>query len=437
MIIILLYTDSNEPVSKALLSRGSDLGGTFVPLSLSQLVSEVTFGARWRWHNLMIDPSRSALINRLVSFDCLLPAARWKSSYFEKQQVWSWLRVALQRFAYCTAIPSSFSLMGCMGMLSDEHQHANGLVSGIGVANLTEPLEASSVEIAQVYRTIAAGRSSSDPRPLFKRTSSSPVFVARLGNRIAFAGAPLTSDCKERIRQFVVRSSQLTHRRIFECCFMVKGEDLEYRSIRFHTGSAVTVSTFHRSACCWAEKRCLWRLNMELVKKFAFAPAVENPSGNFRFRFQLDFDSEVVWPDVDFDTSHPSTRYLDEAHAAVLQLHFEASAALVEFSAPAHAFINEHLGTVIMRRKHPFLEASSSSNRHHLGTCLLTNIEVAEPSPYVTIEYLVHEAIHQCLYTEEVNHGAFVNVASTERIRSPWTRNSIPAHSLIHACFVW
>ena len=103
----------------------------------------------------------------------------------------------------------------------------------------------------------------------------------------------------------------------------------------------------------------------------------------------------------------------------------------------AAAFVDEHLQTVLVRRSPASGSASSSSNRDHVGTCVLTNLDASADPVLVCVEALTHEAIHQWLYRVERSCGPLCDLDATRRYRSPWSGNRIPLHSLIHASFVY
>jgi HEXXH motif-containing protein len=155
------------------------------------------------------------------------------------------------------------------------------------------------------------------------------------------------------------------------------------------------------------------------------------------FAFALDFESERVWPDMPFDTSSSLARYPLPDRDEVLEI-VEAVARLSGARAPrALNFINAHMKTVLLRRSGAIADASSASNREHVGFCVLTNMHVPADRVLLCAEALVHESIHQYLYKTEAQTGNFCDLSEARTYRSPWSGKRIPLHSLIHACFVW
>jgi HEXXH motif-containing protein len=155
------------------------------------------------------------------------------------------------------------------------------------------------------------------------------------------------------------------------------------------------------------------------------------------YAFDVDFDSLLAWPDLPYDTASPVSRYPEESRPEILQI-LAAVRSTVRSRAPlALAFVNEQLEHVVIRRSSTIDGASSSSNRALVGFCLLNNIHIPPDPVLVSVEALVHEAIHQYLYRTEVESGNFCDLTELRTYRSPWSGKRIPLHSLIHASFVW
>jgi HEXXH motif-containing protein len=155
------------------------------------------------------------------------------------------------------------------------------------------------------------------------------------------------------------------------------------------------------------------------------------------YTFDLDFNSLLVWPDLPYDTASPVSRYAEESQPEILEV-LGAAGSIVRSRAPkALAFVNEQLEHVLIRRSSAIDGASSSSNREFVGFCLLSNIHIPPDRVLVSVEALVHEAIHQYLYRTELTSGNFCDLSELRTYRSPWSGKRIPLHSLIHASFVW
>ena len=68
-LILLLYTDEADPVASVLLNQAARLHCEVMAMSLSQLVREAVVGPVWKWAGRTIDPSRTALVNRLLTIE--------------------------------------------------------------------------------------------------------------------------------------------------------------------------------------------------------------------------------------------------------------------------------------------------------------------------------------------------------------------------------
>jgi HEXXH motif-containing protein len=155
------------------------------------------------------------------------------------------------------------------------------------------------------------------------------------------------------------------------------------------------------------------------------------------YAFERDFDSGLAWPDLPFDTASPASRYPPAARSDIEHV-MRAAADLAGRRAPATlAFVNRHARRLVIRRSDTIDGASSSSNRMLVGSCLFTNLHLAQDRVHVCVEGLLHESIHQYLYRTEIDHGNFCDLDDTRTFRSPWSGNRIPLHSLVHAAFVW
>jgi hypothetical protein len=83
---------------------------------------------------------------------------------------------------------------------------------------------------------------------------------------------------------------------------------------------------------------------------------------------------------------------------------------------------------------------SSVSLAYNAGVSLLINTHVADASPAVVADALLHEAIHSLLFIYEEIAGPFVtDVKATEEVRivSPWTGKTLALPAFLHACLVW
>jgi hypothetical protein len=175
-----------------------------------------------------------------------------------------------------------------------------------------------------------------------------------------------------------------------------------------------------------------------LLHDLSFCDGAASPGGRPPvFTFALDFEPDLVWPDVPFDTSSPRARYPLPLPGELGEM-FAEVARVVGARAPlALAFVNAHMNTALVCQSDAIDGASSASNRELVGICLLTNMHAPADRVLVCAEALVHESIHQYLYKTEFDHGNFCDLSEARTYRSFWSGNRIPLHSLIHACFVW
>lgn len=155
------------------------------------------------------------------------------------------------------------------------------------------------------------------------------------------------------------------------------------------------------------------------------------------FAFGRDFDATMVWPDVAFDTASPRAHYPVEARPEVQSV-IDAVGCLLGTRAPkALAFINRYMQRALVCRTDAIGGAFSASNRELVGYCLLANMHLPADRVLVCTEALLHESMHQYLYTTEMESGNFCDLSEGRTYRSPWSGNRIPLHSLIHAALVW
>ncbi len=165
--------------------------------------------------------------------------------------------------------------------------------------------------------------------------------------------------------------------------------------------------------------------------------ADERVAQSVALRFTTDFDSTLPFPDLPFDAASPAARYADTGRAEAAQVVADAGRALHDRAPRAFALVACQLDRVMLRRCEAVPGAASSSNRDHVGVCVLTNVHLPPDRALICVEALVHESVHQYLYRMELLHGDFCDLAAPGRHRSPWSGNRIPLHSLVHACFVY
>ncbi|HET7032185.1 MAG TPA: hypothetical protein VFJ48_03605 [Casimicrobiaceae bacterium] len=118
-LILLLYSDPADAATRALVEQAARLPCEILPISLSQLLDEAVIGSVWKCSGRTIDPSRTAVVNRLVFMESDDRSGPLQS-FFQREQFWVWLTGELERFAYVSALPSAVSPVGSLGSLADQ-----------------------------------------------------------------------------------------------------------------------------------------------------------------------------------------------------------------------------------------------------------------------------------------------------------------------------
>ena len=230
-LILLLYTDQADPVASVLLSQGARLHYEVVAMSLSQLVYEVAVGPVWKWAGRTIDPSRTAVVNRLVSIETEEGTGPLESSS-QRQQFWTWLNTELQRFAYVSSMPSAVSPVGSFGSLLDQWLDLPELVRGLRVPVHRAPGTAEAlcgdVHVVNPWHLYSLGRRASDePGPIprghiaYARPAGMLFHVAQVGNMIIAPNAPpeMGRDQRDDVVSFTRSMAALSGNRILEHAF--------------------------------------------------------------------------------------------------------------------------------------------------------------------------------------------------------------------------
>jgi len=180
------------------------------------------------------------------------------------------------------------------------------------------------------------------------------------------------------------------------------------------------------------------RVPSDVLRNLSFGGGEPEDSTRLsRYAFERDFDSDLAWPDMPFDTASPDARYAAGDRSEVERILDDAADVVARRAPRVLAFVNEHMQRALLRRSGVLDGASSSANRHLVGRCVLTNVHMPQDRIYVCIEGLTHESIHQYLYRTELQDGPFCDLSEGRKYRSPWSGNRIPLHSLVHAALVW
>ena len=199
--VLLLYADAADPVTRTLISNDAVLGWPVTALSLEQLMSDVRFAsAGWEIGTRKIDPSRTAVVNRLPITDPPVLGPPGANSV-GKQALWSRLRRELGRFAYASGRPTATSLIGCFGSLLDQWCDMPRLVPNLNVpehSTVSTPRELHG-EVFSVNRWALyslgepRGRGAALPAALrleYVRPSGRLVTLVQVGGTMFFVNPP-------------------------------------------------------------------------------------------------------------------------------------------------------------------------------------------------------------------------------------------------------
>lgn len=225
--LLLLYSDRSDPVSRVLLEQPGRFDREVIAISAEQLADEVTIGPQWTWSGRVIDPERTAVVNRLAS----APAA---TGYFTERQAWVWLRTALRSFAYASSLPTATSVSGDYGSLLDQWQDLPELVAGLRVPVHARPWTGEAVH-GDVYRVDpwrlyslgTNGPAAGDGLLHYIRPRGPMVHVAQVGETLLLANVPpgMTARQQSYIVSFVGAMASASGTRILEHAFFI-GDDL-------------------------------------------------------------------------------------------------------------------------------------------------------------------------------------------------------------------
>jgi hypothetical protein len=235
-LILLLYADRSDPVSAVILDHPERFQYDVATISFEHLLNQVAIGPVWQWANRTIDPSRTAVVNRLPSSDWHDTPARL-TSFFQQQQLWTWLHEALRSFAYASSIPSPSSLIGCHGSLLDQWLDLPDVVRDLRVPVYEPPWEKRAlrgdVYVVDPWRLYSLGAPLSaehevkrDRLVAYVRPDGMLVHVAQIGGTIMFVNAPLEMTPSQRnyIVSFCQSMALSSPSRILEHAFFVDND---------------------------------------------------------------------------------------------------------------------------------------------------------------------------------------------------------------------
>lgn len=236
-LILLLYSDGSDAVARALIEQAARLRYELLAMSLSQLVDEARIGAVWKWGGRTIDPSRTALVNRLVFVETGDGAASFLESSFQYREFWTWLAGQMQRFAYVSCVPSPVSPLGSFGSLADQWSELPELIAGLRVP-AHGPSASAHVLRGDVYvvnpwhlyslgSRATMGRESVPRGHLaYVRPAGKLFHVAQVGSAIIAPNAPphMHREQWDHVESFTRSMSALSSNRILEHAFFDSDE---------------------------------------------------------------------------------------------------------------------------------------------------------------------------------------------------------------------
>jgi len=132
-LVLLLYGDPNDPVTRSLVDGRAQLGWPLLAVSTQQLLDGVDLRDVWTVAGRHVEPQHTALINRLPLDDRLEPGHSTAAETMARQALWTRLRSELGHFRYSSSLPTASSIMGCYGSLLDQWQDLPRLVPGLRV----------------------------------------------------------------------------------------------------------------------------------------------------------------------------------------------------------------------------------------------------------------------------------------------------------------
>ncbi len=138
-LVLLLYSDPHDAVTRALVSGRAQLGWPLVAVSAQQMLDGIELGAALTVAGRRVDPQRTAVINRLPLADRLELDQATVADTMARQALWSRLRAELGRFRYSSSLPTATSIMGCYGSLLDQWEDLPRLVPGLLVPDHSAP----------------------------------------------------------------------------------------------------------------------------------------------------------------------------------------------------------------------------------------------------------------------------------------------------------
>jgi hypothetical protein len=166
---------------------------------------------------------------------------------------------------------------------------------------------------------------------------------------------------------------------------------------------------------------------------------LENPRV---FGIICDFDFPLVWDHLDI-ASDKFEGIGERADQMTCLAKIEEALDFIRAkNEKAFSFVKTFTRIIHIRKSPDGVPPGSSSNLLRNGATVLRGVELEEINVYDVAEFILHEAIHHCLYIYEILEKEFVCEHNGLRpmnlaIESPWSANRIAVDSFCHACFVW
>ena len=121
-LVLLLYGDPSDAVTRALVEGRSQLGWPLLAVSTQELLDGTELDDNWTVAGRRVTPQHTAVINRLPLGDRLEPGPETAAGTVARQALWSRLHDELGRFGYASSLPTASSILGCYGSLLDQWQ---------------------------------------------------------------------------------------------------------------------------------------------------------------------------------------------------------------------------------------------------------------------------------------------------------------------------
>jgi hypothetical protein len=233
--LLLLYSDRSDPVAAIVIEHAARFKLDVIALSLSQLVDEVIVGNGWTWAGRSIDPSTTAVVNRLAA--AADGTAGPLASMFQRQRFSSWLSFELQQFAYVSSMPTAVSPGGGFGSLLDQWSDLPQLVSGLRVPAHRTPWGQESLQgdvcvvnpwnlYSLGARVSALPASQAQDQLAYVRPAGVLFHVAQVGGAFIAVNAPpdVTRAQRDYVVTFAQTMAKVSAHRILEHAFFVAGE---------------------------------------------------------------------------------------------------------------------------------------------------------------------------------------------------------------------